>query len=292
MRLFAALAAGLLVYLVIGILIGVSPRWLERQNTGRRSGARWQDWLNQAGVDVTPIQFVLVSLSAATMIAAVVFGVTGVAPLGAVAGGLTLLMPRSAYAKRRRELTKSRLGAWPDALRDISAHLRSAMSVHASLCEVGRSGPEPLRPYFSRYAGLAVALDYKSALEVVREDLADPMSDRIVEVLLLAFDQGSSVVIDVLDELAMSSTLDLRLLEEVETAQLETKLEARGATLMPFAVLGLLCATTDGYRDFYASSAGWLVVSIGGLLAGLGLLVISRLGQIPSEERILAGGGS
>ncbi len=291
MRLLAGLGAGLFVYLALGSVIGVSPRWLQLQQNGRRSGARWQDWLNQAGVAVSPLQFVAVSFSAAGLMAALVFGLTGVAPLAAVGGGITLMAPRSMYAKRRRALAKDRLAAWPDALRDISSHLRSSMSVHGSLCELGRSGPEPLRPYFNRYAGLAVALDYKSALEVVREDLADPMSDRIIEILLLAYDQGSSVVIDVLDELAESSTLDLRLLEEVETSQLETKLEARGATLMPFVVLALLCATTSGYREFYSSPAGWFVVSLGGVMAAGGLVVISRLGQVRGEERILAGGG-
>ncbi len=291
MRLLAGVAAGLFVYLALGAVIGVSPRWLEQQHNGRRTGARWQDWLNQAGVSVTPVQFVAVSLSAAALVAALILGITGVAPLAAVGGGITLMFPRSMYAKRRRSLTKSRLAAWPDALRDVSAHLRSSMSVHGSLCELGRSGPEPLRPYFNRYAGLAVALDYKSALEVVREDLADPMSDRIIEILLLAFDQGTSVVIDILDELADSSTLDLRLLEEVETSQLETRLEARGATFMPFVVLAILCATTTGYREFYSSPAGWLVVSLGGVMAAVGLVVISRLGQVPAEERILAGGG-
>lgn len=292
MRLLAGLGAGMFVYLLLGTLLGLTPRWAQQDQHGRRAGARWQDWLNQAGVDVTPLQFVAVSLAGATFVAALLFGVTGVAPLAALGFGLALLAPRSLYARRRRELSKSRLTAWPDALRDISAHLRSSMSVHASLCEVGRSGPEPLRPYFNRYAGLAVALDYKSALEVVREDLADPMSDRIIEILLLAFDQGASVVIDVLDELAASSTMDLRLLEEVETAQLETKLEARGASIMPFAVLAILCATTTGYRDFYASPAGWFVVAFGGMLSALGLFVISRLGHIPTEDRILAGGGS
>ncbi len=292
MRLLSGLAAGLFVYLVIGSVVGVSPRWLQQQNNGRRPGARWQDWLNQAGVSVTPFQFVAVSVSGAALVAALIFGLTGVASLAAVGGGITLMAPRSMYAKRRRALTRSRLASWPDALRDISSHLRSSLSVHGSLCELGRSGPEPLRPYFNRYAGLAVALDYKSALEVVREDLADPMSDRIIEILLLAFDQGSSVVIDVLDELADSSTLDLRLLEEVETSQLETRLEARGATVMPFVVLAILCATTSGYREFYASPAGWLVVSLGGVMAAGGLVVISRLGHVPSEERILAGGGS
>jgi tight adherence protein B len=154
------------------------------------------------------------------------------------------------------------LAAWPDALRDIITHLRSTVSMHASLSELGRSGPLPLRPYFNRYAGLAGTQDHRTALQVVREDLADPLSDRAIEVLLVSFDQGSSVLIDILDGLAASASEDLRLLDEIETLQLETKLEARGAAVLPFVVLAMLCLFTPGYRSFYAMSAGWVVVRV------------------------------
>ena len=199
-------------------------------------------------------------------------------------------VPRVVFARRRQVLVRARLSAWPDALRDLITHLRSSLSMHASLCELGRTGPPSLRPYFTRYAGLAGALDQRTALEVVREELADPLSDRAIEVLLVAFDQGSSVVIDILDDLAASSAEDLRLLDEIDTLQLETKLEARGAAVLPFAVLAVLCLFTPGYRSFYATSAGWVVVMLGALMSVGGLALISRLGRVPAEERILSVG--
>ncbi len=291
MRLLAGLAAGLFVYLALGSVFGISPAWLRRAKNERRAGARWQDWLQQADADVTPTQFVAASLGGAFVAGFMVVALTGVPALAFLAAGLTMFAPRMLFARRRRALVQERLAAWPDALRDVISHLRSSMSVHASLCELGRSGPVPLRPYFNRYAGLAGALDHRTALEVVREELADPLSDRVVEVLLVAFEQGASVVIDILDDLATSSSQDLRLLEEIETLQLETKLEARGATILPFAVLALLCAFTPGYREFYASPLGWVVICFGGAMSVGGLLMISRLGRVPTEERILAAGG-
>ena len=166
------------------------------------------------------------------------------------------------------------------------------MSVHASLCEIGQSGPVPLRPFFNRYAGLSATIDHRSALEVVREELADPLSDRVIEVILVAFEQGTAVVMDVLNDLAESTSADLRLTEQIRTSQLETKLESRGAAVLPFAVLALLCSSTVGYREFYSTPAGWVVVLFGGLMALGGMLAINRLGVIPSEHRILAGGES
>jgi len=210
--------------------------------------------------------------------------------IGAVAAMMACAIPQLVFSRRRQTLVRARLAAWPDALRDIITHLRSSLSMHASLSELGRSGPLPLRPYFNRYAGLAGALDHRTALQVVREDLADPLSDRAIEVLLVSFDQGSSVVIDILDDLAASAAEDLRLLDEIETLQLETKLEARGAAVLPFVVLAMLCLFTPGYRSFYATSAGWVVVVLGAVMSVGGLAFISRLGRVPTEDRILAVG--
>ncbi len=289
MRLVAGLGAGIFVYLALGVFVGITPERLHRKKAPRRGDARWQEWLNQAGVPVSPMQFVAVSMLSGIVMAGIVLAVTRVPSLAVVAGGVTMASPRALFARRRRDRQRARLDAWPDALRDVITHLRASMSVHASLVELGRSGPLPLRPYFARYTGLASALDQQSALEVIREDLADPLSDRIIEVLLLAFDQGATVVVDILSDLAEAASQDLRLVDDIDTAQLETRLEARGASLLPFAVLALLCITSPGYQEFYASPAGWVVVTFGGVMSIVGLLTISRLGQIPTEQRILAG---
>lgn len=290
MRLLAGLAAGLFAYLAVGALFGVAPAWLRRDREHRSATASWREWLHQANAGVTPAQFVGVSLGLGIAVGLVVGAAVGVPALGVVAGGVAATFPQTVFARRRAALVQARLAAWPDAIRDIITHLRASLSMHASLCEVGRSGPIPLRPYFSRYAGLSGALDQRAALEVVREDLADPMSDRVIEVLLVAFDQGSSVVIDILHDLASSSAEDLRLLDEIETLQLETKLEARGAAVLPFVVLAMLCVFTPGYRSFYATPAGWFVIAVGAAMSFGGLLVIRRLGRVPTEERILAVG--
>lgn len=292
MRLLAGLFAGTFAYLALGTIVGVNPAWLIRERTGRRKGARAQDWLNQAGAEVTPFQFVIASIGGSAIAAFFIWAITGVAALAFVASGLALAAPRMFYSRRRATVIAERLEAWPDVIRDLAIHLRSSMSVHASLCEIGRSGPVPLRPFFNRYAGLSATLDHRSSLEVVREELADSLSDRIIEVILVAFEQGTSVVMDILDDLGESTAADLRLIETIRTSQLETKLESRGAAVLPFVVLALLCTSTTGYREFYSTPAGWVVVMFGGLMAIGGMLAINTLGTVPSEHRILAGAKS
>jgi tight adherence protein B len=290
-RLLTALFAGATVYLAVGLAIGVQPRAVPLSFVARARAERRRDWLRQAGTTATTGQFVSASVLGATVVGVVVFGVTGVVPLALIAGLCVLWAPHAYYSRRRARVVRERLAAWPDTLRDLVAHLRAPLSIHAALLELGRSGPVPLRRSFQRYAVLAGALDSRRALEVVRQELADPLSDRVIEVLILALDQGAGVVVEILEDLAAATAADIRLHDEIETAQLEVRMEAVGAAVLPFAVLGLLCATSDGYRAFYASPSGWFVIGIGAAMGLAGLLAIARLGRQPGEERILVGGG-
>ena len=287
MHLLAALAAGLTVYLAAATALGVRPGVLRRSRSAPSVRGRAATWLAQAGVSLSPGRFVAVCALGGLVVGIAVGLLLGVAPLGAVAGVAVAWAPVTVLSKRRAVAVRSRTEAWPDALRDLAGHLRSATSVHGAMVELGRSGPLPLREPFTRYAALSQALDPAAALDVVRSELADPVSDRVVEVLLVALDQGSSIVIDVLGEMAVATTADLRLLEEITTAQLETKVEAWSATALPFVVLALLCVSTPGYRDFYSSAAGWVVVGVGLGLCAVGLVAITRLGRIPEERRVL-----
>ncbi|MGH9011603.1 MAG: type II secretion system F family protein, partial [Acidimicrobiia bacterium] len=249
-------------------------------------------WLDQAGATVAPAQFAAVSAGVALVAFVVVWGLSGAASVAVVPAVVTGALPRAWYARQRARILQQRQAAWPEALRDLVAHLEVPMSLHRSLTELGRSGPEPLRDTWRRYTTLTAALDARAALEAVREQLADPVSDRIFEVLLVAHEQGASVTLDALRDLATSTTADLRLAEQIQTAQLEQKIEARASIVLPFVVLVLLCSSSAPYREFYAAPGGWLIIAIGAAMSLAGTILIDRLGRLPVEERVFAGRGA
>jgi tight adherence protein B len=255
----------------------------------RWRGAGLQGHLHRSGVGATSAQVVVVTSIGGVAVATIVIMVTGVVPLGLLVGGAAVSLPLSMVGQRCRAVQAERLAAWPDALRDLVVHLRAGSSVHAGIGLLATTGPVPLRESFARYRALAGVIEQKLALEIVRAELADPASDRIIEVMLIAHDQGPSVIIDLLEDLARAVTADLRLAEDIRTAQLETRLEAWGSAALPFVVLALLCATSDDYRAFYRTGLGWLVILVGSGLVAVGLLAIRMLGRIPAERRVLAG---
>jgi tight adherence protein B len=128
------------------------------------------------------------------------------------------------------------------------------------------------------------------ALEIVKEELADPTSDKVIEVLILAHDYGGDLVQEVLRDLVDAITEDLRTLEDIRTAGFEQRIESFLVVIVPWAVLLLLATVPPDYRAFYQSSTGQVVVIIGAVWSAFGLLVMKLLSRDRGERRVLGGG--
>ena len=98
------------------------------------------------------------------------------------------------------------------------------------------------------------------ALDMVRADLADPVTDRIVEVLILAHERGGPVVGEILSDLAEAATRDSWANEQIRTEILEHKINSRVVFVLPWLVLVAMTARSGAFREFYSTPAGVLVV--------------------------------
>ena len=119
---------------------------------------------------------------------------------------------------------------------------------------------------------------------------ADPTSDRVIEVLILASERGGQIVKEILEDLVVATTKDLKVLDEIDTEGLEMRINARAVLVLPWFVLVALTLRGGAFREFYASSAGLLVVLVGGALSAVGYFWISHLGRSQQERRVLGGG--
>ena len=155
--------------------------------------------------------------------------------------------------------------------------------------ELATTGPEPLRVVLERFATTSRMLGVGPALETVKESLADPTSDRVVEVLILASERGGRIVQEILEDLVVTTTKDLKVLEEIDTDSLEMRINARAVLALPWFVLLALTFRGGAFRDFYQSGAGLLVVLFGGALSGIGYAWINRLGRSMQEQRVFGG---
>ena len=257
-----------------GALVGVPlrmHRWRPRRRAGRES---WEDRLRQSGAHVTVVQFAAGSLAAGLGTVVLVAALTG-SPFVGIVPATRVSQRACGYWWRRARTLREVQAAWPDALRDVLASIAAGRSLLQAVQSLGDHGPERLRETFARVSGRARMTGLGPALEAAKEELADPVSDRVLEVLLLADETGGSIVRLVLADLVTSITKDLEVAEQVETDGLEMRINARAVVALPWAVLVALTARRGPFRDFYQSGAGVATIAVGLLLSVVGFLLVT-----------------
>lgn len=288
MILVAAGLTGLSAYLLAGLLTGNAPE-LRRRRHDREAVSRRQTWLTQAGADLTPQQFFAGSVGAGLAAFALAFAITATPAVAVVPAVAVGFLPRSWFARRRVQRLRRLQEAWPDGIRDLLAGISAGLSLHQAMVGLATTGPDALRDAFRRYPTLARVLGVVPALEVVKEELADPTSDRVIEVLVLAHEKGGHILAEILHDLADATTRDVRALEQIATDSLEQRINARAVFVLPWLVLVVLTARAGFFRDFYRSPGGIVVIVLAALMSMVGIALVSRLSREPVEQRVLGG---
>ncbi len=287
MRALGAILAGTAVFLAVAHLTGY-PVTVRLRLPGRpRRGPSPAVWLRQAGLEVTPGQFFAVRAGVGLVVLVVVWGLTGSVSVAAVPALVAAWLPRAYFARRRADRLGEVVRAWPDGIRHLNATARARGTIHQALVDLARSGPAPLAEAFERYPVLATMAGPVAALETIREELADPTSDAVIEILICAHEQGQALAIKILRDLAGEVSEDLKALEEINSAGLERKIDSRLTFVIPWLVLVALCVTSEAYRGFYRSTGGAIVVLVCGAMSVAGVAVVDRMGRPPRPRRVL-----
>lgn len=266
-----AVAAGLLAH-----RFATRPRRASR----RRSGG------TLPGLDVSPLQFWMTVVGAGVGTFFVVFALTGLAVVALVPAAVVATLPKAYFSRKRSQRIARVQESWPDGLRDILSSIRSGASLPTAIESLALFGPAPLREAFQGFDVYSRSLGVVPALEMVKDDIADPTADRIIEVLILAYERGGTVVPEILEDLAEATTRDLWTLEQVRTEALEQKINSRAVFVLPWVVLVAMTSRSGAFRDFYSSGPGLLVVLAGGVMSVAGVWIASRLSAQPTEPRV------
>jgi tight adherence protein B len=268
---------------VMAALLGLLPRGRSRR---RRSG-RATEWLVQAGVSTTPFQFWATSTTAAALTFVTVSFLTGSWAVAAVPSVLVGMLPRVYFGAQRRKRLGEVRQAWPDGLRDLVASISAGRSLARAIEELAESGPAPLRRAFARFPFLSRSLGVVAALETIRDETADPTTDRVIEVLIVAQERGGAIVPQILGDLSEATARDVWAAEEIEGAALEHKINARAVFILPWLVLIAMTIRDGPFREFYTTPLGVGVIVVGGILSLSGSFLVSRFGRTPDEPRVL-----
>ena len=290
----AALATAVATYLAVAAATGRLPAFARRRSArpptrtlGGMARGELGQWLLQAGLGMAPGQFLGLSVGLAAVVFLAAVSITS-APAVAVAPGVAAaLLPRAWAARRRDRRLREVTRAWPDGLRELIGAVTAGMSLPQAIGVLSANGPEPLRQAFARWPALVRMAGVVPALELLRSELGDPTSDRVIEVLIVAHERGGRMVLELLRDLADATVQDLALDEEIATAGLEQRINARTVFVLPWIVLIALTASPGAFREFYRSSAGTVVIAAAAAASLLGTWLVGRLSRDPVEPRVL-----
>ena len=176
---------------------------------------------------------------------------------------------------------------WPDVVDHVHSAVRAGLALPEALVQLGERGPEELRGHFVEFAHDYRATGrFSESLDLLKERLADPVADRLVEALRIARDVGGTDLGRVLRTMSSFLREDARSRSELEARQSWTVNAARLAMVAPWAVL-LLLATRGSTLAAYGTPAGAVVLAVGAGLTVVAYRLMITIGRLPEEQRVL-----
>jgi tight adherence protein B len=217
--------------------------------------------------------------------AAVAWLVTGLPVLALLGGIVGAAAPIGYLRGRRASRTRQRRTLWPDVCDLVIASVRAGMSLPDAVASLAVSAPEALRPAFAGFArDLAASGHFDSSARRLKDQLADPVGDRIVETLRMARQVGGTELVPVLRALSASVRADAALRAEVESRQSWIRGAALLGVVAPWIILGLLVLRPEGAKA-YATPEGVGLIIAGALTSFVAYRLMLRIGRLPEPRR-------
>ncbi|HSY16616.1 MAG TPA: type II secretion system F family protein [Jatrophihabitantaceae bacterium] len=284
---------GALVGLTFGV--GLLLVWRSGPRAPARRSSATSSWtrrravlLHQAGVSgVGSLQLLGVQALSALIGGALVLLAARTVTVACCFGGFAFFAPLLVLRRARRRRQSMLRELWPEAIDHLASAVRAGMSLPEGIAALAAGGPQALRAPFAEFgAAYRASGKFGDCLDALRDELADPVGDRVCETMRVARDVGGSDLGSVLRALSELLRADARTRAELETRQGWIVNAARLAVASPWAVL-LLLSSQSSTITAYDSPAGAVVLAIGACVCVLAYQAMLRISTLPAERRVL-----
>lgn len=279
---------------VVGLLLGTGLLlvWavfaFPSEELSRPRPSRLRELLDRAGLGTMTARS-LVALSGAFFLVALVAVqlVSQTPPVALAFAIMAAYLPFAAVAGRARRRQRELADVWPDAVDNLASAVRAGLSLAEALSGLGDRGPDPLREHFRAFArDYQASGSFDACLDRLKDRIADPVGDRVVEGLRVAREVGGGDLGRLLRSLSAHLRDDARTRSELEARQSWAVNGARLAVAAPWLVLLMLCFQRDVVSR-YASPAGVVVLAVGTGLCFVAYRLMLRIGRLPIDRRVM-----
>ena len=278
----------------LGVLLIASVwLWPERPTRSERepsaTNARIRDRLAQAGLGHVPVfAVVLVSVLLGLVAGAVALLATGVVALAPVAFLTGVALPVIGIGWRARTQRRARSMVWPDVIDHLVAGVRSGLAIPEAICGIAANCPQSVRREFAAFAS-----DYRAtgsfsySLDRLKDSLADPVADRLLETLRMGKEVGGTEIGAVLRQLGSYLRAEQATRGELLARQSWIVYAARLGLVAPWLVLVALSFRPEA-ATAYNTSGGLVVILFGAIVTFVAYRCMLAIGRLREESRFFA----
>ena len=265
--------------------VGFGPRPSVDRQRRRITG---REWMVQAGLGDVRVGEFSVVLAVFTLVGGLVaytlFG--GVLPAVAAAA-FSASFPVATYRARRARRRADAREAWPRMIEEMRLLTGSlGRSIPQALFEVGRRGPDELRPAFAAaQREWMISTDFGRTVAVLKHALADPTADATCETLLVAHEVGGSDLDRRLAALVEDRVQDLQGRKDARAKQAGVRFARRFVLLVPLG-MALAGLSIGNGRAAYERPTGQLGVAFGLAMIAACWFWAGQLLKLPDEQRV------
>jgi tight adherence protein B len=283
-----SVAVGLL--LGVGLLLAISPAlWPTNGETDARGATvldRARDTLAQAGFERVGLATVgVVSVILGMAAAALVFALVPVIAVAGAVGLAILVLPSAVVISRARAHRRATQVVWPDVVDHLVSAVRSGLALPDGVVTLAHSGPPLTRAAFADFErDYRMSGNFADALDRLKDRLADPVADRIIETLRMSREVGGNELTTVLRNLATYLRQDAAIRAEVLARQSWIVNAARLGVAAPWIVL-LLLSTRPEAAVAYNTGEGIALIAVCLVLSIVAYRIMLGIGRLPEEQR-------
>lgn len=255
--------------------------WLDRWLRKNTTASELKRTIEQADLPLTVGRLLLFSVLATIlgiMMASIMLSSrASVVAVGLLAGGMPFL---HVLHQRKKRFEKFRADL-PEALEMISRALAAGHSFPAALHLVSEEMPEPIAGEFARvYEEQQVGLSLKTAMQNLMQRV--PLLElKLCAIAVLVQRETGGNLAEILDTSSQTIRERFRVMEDLNTLTISSRMSAGLLVALPFVVLALIHILNPGYLDpLWHDKRGHNLLWVAGALQISGLLMVRKILRI------------
>lgn len=234
-----------------------------------------------------PASVVAVGVCGAVIVGAVVVAVIPLLVVGVIAAVACGLVAYGSVLRTRAKRYQRLRVAWPGVIDHIRAGIRSGSDVVGSLMALPDTLPQDITEGLALFReDIRSGMNADSALRELGGRFADPVGDRIVEVLRMAHAVGGTDLPGVLSSLQQSVREDIAVREDAHAKQSWVRSAAVLAVSAPWVVLVVISSRGETL-EAYRSVEGTGILLVGAVVSLVAFRIMQKIGSLPPQRRWL-----